>query len=289
MGVHSRFDGLIANIGLTATQRANGKAARKSVVEKLNQNYYSSSSSKANSRYVGSWDKLTRIRPPRDIDVLYTLPKSVYDRFEQRTGNKQSQLLQEVKSVLATYYPSTSIRGDGPVVIISLSTYKFELIPAFYLTSSRYYIPVTRDGGKYETSDYTAEADAIRTSNTNSSGNTRDLIRMMKCWQGYCSVPIKSFWLEIIATNFIDQWFHRGKSKSYYDWMTRDFFEYLINKSNGYIYAPGTYEMISVGSAWKSCAESALDRAVKACDYEAKDYPSLALVEWQKIFGTDIA
>jgi len=41
----------------------------------------------------------------------------------------------------------------------------------------------------------------------------------MKCWQGYCSVPIKSFWLELLAVQFLDSWKHRGESKTYYDWM----------------------------------------------------------------------
>ena len=31
----------------------------------------------------GSWGKLTRVRPVRDIDVLFVLPYSVYQRFQQ--------------------------------------------------------------------------------------------------------------------------------------------------------------------------------------------------------------
>jgi hypothetical protein len=287
--VSQRFDGLLSSIKLTDTQKENGKSARESVCTKLNLNYYGSSSSTANSRFVGSWDKLTRIRPPRDVDVLFTLPEAVYQRFQGRSGNRQSQLLQEIKGILALYYPNTDIRGDGPVVVVNLSTYTVELIPAFELTNGHYWIPVTRDGGKYETSDYTGEATAIRDSNTTTNGNTRDLVRMAKCWQGVCNVPIKSFWLEILAKNFLQQWEHAGKSKTYYDWMTRDFFIYLVNQFSSYIYAPGTYESIYLGSTWKSKAETARDNAKSAVDNESGNYPSLALLDWQKIYGSYIS
>ena len=83
----------------------------------LNYNYYGTSSGAANSFLVGSWGKSTEIRPPRDIDVMFVLPFEVYQRFEQRPGNKQSQLLQEVKGVLARNYPATEMRGDGVLFV----------------------------------------------------------------------------------------------------------------------------------------------------------------------------
>lgn len=61
----------------------------------------------------------------------------------------------------------------------------------------------------------------------------------------------------------------------------------MVDKSGTYLFAPGTWELMNVGSAWKSRAETALARAKLACSYEAK-YPGLAGDEWQKIFGPDI-
>jgi hypothetical protein len=287
MGVTARFETFLFNITLTDAQIKAGGDRREAVVGALNQNYYKSSHKTANSLYIGSWRKFTRIRPPRDVDVLYTVPKSVYDRYQQRSGNKQSQLLQEIKGVLLAEFPNTNIKGDGPAVIVPFSAYNVELIPTFKLTDGKYWVCMTANGGSYKVADYDAEANQMSTSNTNTKGNTRDLVRIMKCWQGYCSVLIKSFWLELLAVQFLDSWKHRGESKTYYDWMARDFLKHLTNQKNTWLVAPGTSDLMNIGEAWHARASIALGRAEKACDLE-RDHPDDAGAEWQKIFGTNI-
>jgi hypothetical protein len=222
------------------------------------------------------------------VDVLFRLPDAVYHRFEQRIGNKQSQLLQEVKAVLLKSFPNTDVRGDGPVVKVPFKSYDVELVPAFKLQNGRYWIPVTTNGGSYKEFDADAECTHISDSEKKAKSNTRHLIRMMKCWQGYCSVPIKSFHFELLTVEFLSSWEYAGNSETYYDWMVRDFLKFLIDKKNGYIFVPGTWELLSLGEAWHSRAQTAYDRAVKATEYEAADMPYNAGGEWQKIFGTDI-
>lgn len=287
MSVTSRFAALLENIKLTEAQVASGQGSRESVVQVLNIHYWSSSSTSNNSRYIGSWAKFTRVRPPRDVDVLFELPKSVYDRYQLKSGNKQSQLLQEVKGVLLAAFPKTDIRGDGPVVKIPFSAYNVELAPAFVLNGGGHYVCITSDGGTYKKGDYDSEAKLISDSNTRSGGKTRDLIRMIKRWQSYCEVPIKSFWIELIAVEFLSTWQHYDKTMIYYDWMVRDFFKFLVGKEYGSVFAPGTYEQMYLGNAWTSKARTARDRAEKACTLEATDAPA-AGDEWQKIFSTDI-
>lgn len=70
--------------------------------------------------------------------------------------------------------------------------------------------------------------------------------------------------------------------------MARDFLDFFVKKSGAYLFAPGTNELMNVGTGWKSKAESALGRAIKACEHEAANLPYSAGEEWQKIFGTDI-
>jgi hypothetical protein len=287
LSVSARFDKFLSNITLTQAQLDAGAERKASVVRALNSHYWGVSSDSSNSKYVGSWGKFTRVRPPRDVDVLFSLPKSVYDRFQLRTGNRQSQLLQEVKNVLAASFPYTDVQGDGPVVKVPFSAYNVELIPAFPLTGGKYWVCMTDSGGRYKEADYDAEIKLIKDCNDRTKNNLRSLVRMMKCWQAYCSVPIKSFWIELIAVEFIDKWEYREKSSLYHDWMVRDFLKYLEGKRYGNVYAPGTYEQMYLGEAWFSKAQTARARAEKACTLEATD--SLAAGdEWQKIFGTDI-
>lgn len=285
--VGQRFTQFLENLQLTSTQVDDGATKHSGVRSCLNQHYYGWSSGTANSLLVGSWGKHTRIRPPRDIDVLFKLSKEVYDRFQQRLGNKQAQLLQEVKGVLEGTYTRTTIRGDRNVVVVPFDTFAVEVIPAFELVGGQFSIPDSNNGGKYKTADYNAETTAVSASDQNSSGNTRHLIRMMKCWQGFCSVPLRSFCLELVAVEFIAQWANRGKSSVYYDWMVRDFLAFLKGKRNTYVFAPGTFEIIWLGDDWYSRADTAHGRAEKACQHEAESMPYSASSEWQKIFGTD--
>jgi hypothetical protein len=173
-------------------------------------------------------------------------------------------------------------------VVVPFTSFAVELLPAFRLTNGQYWIPVTSDGGKYVTTDPHAELQHIKASNDKTNNNTRDLIRMMKCWQAECGVPLKSFWIELLVVSCLLQWQHAGQSKLYYDWIVRDFLSYLVNQAYGSVYAPGTGERMYLGDAWKSRAVSARDRAIKACEYESQN-AFLARPEWQKIFGMYIS
>lgn len=288
MSVNDRFKALLSNITLTDDQRADGAIKHHGVRQCLNKYYWDSTSETANSMLIGSWGKSTRVRPPRDVDVLFQLPHAVYQRFQTRIGNKQSALLQEVKSVLQKTYQTTDMRGDGQVVVVPFTSFRVEVVPAFLLDSGQYWICNTHDGGKYVATDPKRELEKIDESNKKTGNNTRDLVRMMKCWQQECSVPIKSFHIELLAMDFLDQWEYAGKTAVYYDWMVRDFLKYMISKANSYVFAPGTIELMALGSDWKSRAESAHARAVKACQYESDGMPYSAGQEWQKIFGSYI-
>lgn len=291
MAVGTRFTKFLQNLTLTDTQVNDGITKHTGVRRALNQHYWGSSDGYANSILVGSWGKSTEIRPPRDIDILFKLPKNVYDRYQQLPygRNKQSELLQEVKRVLERSYTTTDMRGDGQVVTVKFGSYAVEVAPAFALqNSAQFWICNTHAGGSYKTVDPVAEQEAVKLSNDRTKGNTRDLIRMMKCWQAYCSVPMKSFWIELVAVDFLGTWRHAGNTTVYYDYIVRDFLAHLVARANWTFYVPGTRESIMIGSNWISRAESALERAKKACDYEAATRDFDAGYEWQKIFGDAI-
>lgn len=287
-GVTARFRTFHQNLRLTDDQINEGTNHHAGVRRSLNSHYYGSSSESANSFLIGSWGKHTRTRPPRDIDLYFVLPYEVYLRFESVQGNKQSALVQEVRRVLQGTYPNTNLRGDGQVVVVSFNRMSVEVVPAFLLQSGQYWICDTHDGGRYKTADPKAELAHIATVNDNYSSNLRPLIMMMKGWQTYCNVPLKSFCIELLAADFLQQCPWGKNGYFWYDWITRDFFAYLYGKANTHLFVPGTYEMIWLGDEWQSRAESAYNRAVKACSYEYNDWISLAGEEWQKIFGNQI-
>lgn len=289
IAVSGRFEQFHRNLELTPLQQLDGYTKRAGVVSCLNRAYYGTNSDTDHSFFIGSWGKNTAIRPPRDVDVYFLLPAAVYHRFHDHIWNRQSALLQEVKNWLALTYPNTDMSGDGQVVAVNFGSYSVEVVPAFELTTQgRYWICDTHNSGTYKETAPWNELSQLETADKANAGNLRPLIRMLKAWQAWCSVPIKSFHLELLATEFIAQSRWRLNSWLYFDWITRDFFAFLYHRANGTVFVPGTFEAISLGNEWQSRAESAYYRAVKACEHEYVNRVADAGDEWQKIFGTNI-
>lgn len=286
--VRRRFSQLLANLTITDRQCEDGQTKQAGIRACLNRHYWGTSSETANSFLIGSWGKLMQVRPSRDVDIMFLLPAKVYQRFQQRDGNRQSQLLQEVKGVLAATYGQTTMRGDGQVVVVPFNTMPMEVVPGFRCNNGSIIICDTNDGGRYMTSTAEAEANEMETSNLAWNGNTRALARMMKCWQRERNVPLKSFQLERLAVEFMRQWPHRDRDVFWYDWMIRDFLAYLIGRASGLLLMPGTGEVIPLGSDWLSRAQAASGAAVEACNNERDNYGALAGTEWEKIFGAAV-
>lgn len=241
----------------------------------------------ATMQSIGSVAKQTAVLPVGDVDVVFKIPSATWLQYQQYSGNGQSALLQRVRGRLQETYPNTTIRGDGPVVkILFQSGHYVEVVPGFQSTqSSKLFVPQTTNGGRWAFADYDAEIAAIRTSDAASNGQTRRLIKMVKMWKSYCSVPIKSLAIELRAIYFLDKWRYRGCSQTYDDFMIRDFFAELITKVNATAVIPGIDEKCHYGDAWLAKAKSAHANAVSACGYETSNDNTTACYVWRQIFG----
>jgi len=289
IGVRQRFRRFHQNLILSTDQIDDGFGKQFRVRQALERAYYGESSDHPPGFVVGSWGKGTAVAPPTDVDVFFILPVDVYRRFEAYNGNKQSALLQEVKNHLLATYSQTTMRGDGQVVTIRFNSIDVEVVPAFlYDDQGRYCMADTNDGGRWKLVDPKAEISLIDDEDRSANGNVRALAQMAKVWKRECNVPIKSYQIEILAAVFMSQYEYRGHDYFWYDWFFRDFFRFLCGVVNRNLTIPGTGERVNLGEAWLSRAESARDRAAKACVYERDDLTVSAGEEWQKIFGRRI-
>ncbi|WP_333630733.1 SMODS domain-containing nucleotidyltransferase [Agrobacterium cavarae] len=283
--VTPRFTQLLENLKITEAQQIDGETKHAGIRACLNRYYYGHGSETANSLLMGSWGKLTRVRPSRDVDLIFLLPEHVYHRFQLRSGNKQSQLLQEIKGVLSATYSQTTMRGDSQVVVVPFSSMPVEVSPGFVCNDGSIIVCDANDGGRYITSTARAEAAALDFIDTATNGNARRLARMAKQWQRHCDVPLKSFQLERLACEFLATYRYAQESVFYHDWMVRDFFISLLARANTYLIMPGTGERIWLGNDWLSRAQSAVRNASFACDYERVNNNYIAGLYWQDVFG----
>lgn len=271
---------LVANVEFTAYKaRTISSFSNEEVV--LDEGYVYSS-----SLLVGSYGKRVAIAPPSDIDILFQMPWEYFQRYDSYAGNGQSQLLQDVKKVLQRAYPTTSMRADGQVVIVPFSSYKVEVLPVFKLTDERYWFPDTNSGGSWRYTHPRAEMRNIRDSNKRANGNTVKLIKMIKAWKHYCSVPVASLVIELRAVNFLENWSYFDKGSMWYDWMIRDFFSELLKYVNSTCKIPGIDEVKHYGNAWESKAKTAAANSSRACELESTGNYMAATTEWKKLFGS---
>ena len=284
------FKQFLQELELKPQERADAETKADRIARCLWSKYYTGDFNPACYVKVGSYGKRTAIRPPSDLDMLFLLPPAEHSRIERLLGNKQSQLLRQVKGALEWTFPRTDLRADGQVVVAPFQTYNVEIIPAFALNDGTYITAHTADNGSWRPSNPVAEYRAINDADSVSAGKATDLSKMLKAWKRECSVDIKSISLEVLACVFVSEWQYRHQTLFYYDWLVRDFFEFMLRyKDRGWTRVPGTQEIIYLGDAWVSKCQSAYDRSLKSCTYEHLDYGHAAAVEWQKIFGQQFA
>ena len=285
--VISHFERFLKNLELSADDRKDADSKAERIARSLFTKYYHNRLIFDPSCYmkVGSYGKGTACAADTDLDMLFILPTEVYWRIKGLSGNKQSQLLQEVKNGLFWTFPRTPLRADGQIIVAPFSSYHIEVVPAFQCNDGTFLTAHTANGGSWRYSNPAEEYRLLQTIDRPTQGKATHLTKMLKAWKYECNVDIKSISLEVLAILFVDQWAHRHESLFYYDWMVRDFFAFMLRYVNGWTRIPGTSEQVQLGDGWQTKCQSAYERAVKAANYERDNYQFAAQAEWQKIFG----
>ena len=263
----------------------------KNITRRLNTDFWNTSSDTSHSLYVGSYGRNTAIQGFSDLDMIFQLPSSVYQQYNNYAGNGQSALLQAVRNSIGNTYPTSKIGADGQIVEIAFSNgITFEVVPAFINDDDSFKYPNSNSGGSWKTTNPKPEIKAIRTRNNACNGNLIPLCRMMRSWKSKWSVPIGGLLVDTLAYQFIDNWQYKDKSFFYYDYMCRDFFLFMANQdseqehwrapgSGQYVYGKGLFQYKA-----KRCYNLSLD-AIAHETASPKQEPS-AKQEWRKIFGT---
>jgi hypothetical protein len=210
------------------------------ITQRLNTDFWNTTPDVAHSLYVGSYGRNTAIGGFSDLDMLMQLPYSTYEQYNGHAGNGQSALLQAVKTSVEKTYSTTSIRADGQVIVIPFTDgISFELVPAFINKDDSYTYPDANSGGRWRVTNPRAEIKAIRDRNDACNGNLVPLCRIMRAWKRTWDVPIGGLLIDTLAYQFIADWQYRDKSYLYYDYMCRDFFEWMADQNQEQEYWKG--------------------------------------------------
>jgi len=263
----------------------------KNITRRLNTEHWNTVSETSHSLYVGSYGRGTSSRFLSDLDMIFQLPYAEYLKYNGHSGNGQSALLQAVKRNIEKTYSKTSIRADGQVILVPFSDgITFEVVPAFINKNESYTFPDANAGGSWKTTNPKPEIAAIRQRNAAVNGNLVTLCRMMRAWKNKWSVPIGGLLIDTLAYQFIINWEYRDKSYFYYDYMSRDFFDWMANQSSTQVYwnAPGSGQNVYGKGLFQYKARRCCNIAKEAIAHEiAKPKREWsAKQKWREIYGT---
>lgn len=275
--MNTYFTTFLENIKLTSNQIEDGRTKYRGVCDCLAKYFYGRSLCDNDKILFGSFKTKTQVRPMgdgQDVDVVFKIDKDTYEKYQ----DNPSGMLQKIRSILKDTYTSTEhISAWGKVVLVEFSEgcHNVEVAPCFEKEDGVFLIPNTCYSNKnWEEFDVRGQLNSFTTSNEESNGLTRDLIKMIKKWvRNTSTLTYSSYNIVNDAIHFVTQYYSSGIGTTSYDVLTKDWFTYLENHTPSYL------------QNYKSCITTAKDRAVKTVQFANDGKYIEATKECIKIFG----
>ncbi|EIS4902494.1 nucleotidyltransferase [Listeria innocua] len=220
----------------------------KKITQKLNKKYYDSSSGEDNILIVGSVGRGTAMHNVSDYDCIFELPSEKFKQFDNYSGNGQSALLQEVKKEIKLSYPTTKVKGDGQVVVVSFIDGDIELVPAFRQSDDNFKYPDSNNGGSWKKTKPLPEINEAERLTKLIETHYINFCRLMRHWKNEIGFKFKGLLIDTMVKNFFEEDDDRKNLKysNYYDSLI-DFFKFLSeqNADCAYWYALGSNQQIT--------------------------------------------
>lgn len=260
------------------------------IVNKLNSAYWEENSDEDHGYIVGSLGRKTAIKGISDMDMLFVLPSTMKKSSDDPSVNVQSQLLQKVKGKIKEIYPNTIVRGDGQVIVVSMTSAKceIEVCPVFERTDGAFDYPDSNDGGRWKKTNPIPEATESEIMIDLTNAHYQHVCRIIRAWKNNQGFKFGGLLIDTLVYNF----FNDDKYKHYqecdfdsYLQLFIDLFKYLKDQDENkkYWLALGSHQHVHKSkSKFITRAKKAYNK-LNGCTEESDNIYELL----QDIFGTD--
>lgn len=284
MTVAEMFADFLGNLAITNAEIISLRYGE--LTAALNKKFRDTDSKEANSLQVGSFGRKTGIKGISDLDMLYIMPKSMWETYNKPGG--QLRLLQHAKEAILGRYPNTKVRVDRLVVTATYHNFHVEVQPVFELIDQTYKYPDTKNGGGWKITKPREEMKAVADMDQEKNRNLRRLCKMARAWRNKHGVAMGGLLIDTLAHNFMSGTAdYDSKSYLYYDELSRDFFRFLSELPDQDEYAaPGSRQRVRVKKRFQGKARKAYDLCLKAIDAEHK---ANVCDKWKLVYGRDFA
>lgn len=255
------------------------------ITTRLNKDFWNQESDVYHRLQVGSYGRGTAIHGISDLDMIFELPWSIYEKYNAYQSNGPSQLLRAVRDSLKTRYTNTEIKGDGQVVCIEFNKYRVEVLPAFWDSKKEGYIfGDSNDGGSWKYCYPNDEIDAFDKRSKETNRNLKHVCKMIRAWKNTHGVSMSGMLIDTLVYNFFGQTNdYDNVSYGSYAALFVSLFSYLGNlEHQDYWVAPGSGQRVKNKGKFQFKAKIAATKCQEALDADA-DKKKAKL--WREIFG----
>lgn len=279
MSISEDFKTFLENIKIDNAETISSRYGE--VTAALNKAFRDTESKTANSLQVGSYGRWTAIKGISDLDMIYVMPAAKWETYKD---GGQYELLRDAKDAIKRRYPSTTVKVDRLVVRVLYQDFHVEMMPAFKLTDGSYKYPDTANGGTWKITKPQAELDEMREANERKNRNLRRLCKMTRAWKNRHGVVMGGLLIDTLAYNFLESTDeYDTKSYLYYDYMCRDFFNFLADQPKQSEYAAlGSRQRVRVKKRFERKAQKAYELCLKAIEASGQKNERQ---KWRDVFG----
>ena len=183
MSTADMFSEFISNLAISNTESISLRYGE--LTAALNKTFRDTGSKTANTLQVGSFGRKTGVNGISDLDMLYIMPKSKWDTYQD---SKQLKLLQDVKTSILSRYPKTNVRVDRLVVTVTYADFHVEVQPVFEQDDGTFKYPDTKNGGSWKITMPREEMTAVAELDVEKNSNLRRLCKMASSLSGFTNV-----------------------------------------------------------------------------------------------------
>lgn len=258
------------------------------ITEIINFEYWNKKSSSLHSIIVDSYAISTNL-DDKNINVLVELPWYMHKRYSLYGGNGPLAILDDVNKKFRKFLKSSITLDCRKIKIDFEEDISFKVIPVFLNEDGSYTYPDPIAGGSFKITNPRRSIYLFNKLDRQMNGNLKIFVKMIKIWNENWNLDLEEALIDAIVYEFFED-YKIGSVKNFmsYDWYTRDFFEYMIEKGPDYYwYIPGTDEKVMPKSPYLllKALKKSLVLAEEAMELQLKDYKLLSRDKWIEIYG----
>lgn len=190
--IKQAFDGLLADLLLTETQKAKAEGRVNHLVSYFRDRDIVCADLPFK---IGSYERGTVIRWRRDIDIMVALD---YATYRARYDNDSAGMLRWVRDRMNAEYRNTQVTRQQVAVRMFLGDdLQVDLVPAFRRRGGGFFMPNGKGG--WTSTNPRFHAAAMTKANVALNSKLKPLVRVMKAWNEVNGRHLRSFHLEMMA------------------------------------------------------------------------------------------